>query len=104
MAVEKGRIRGVTTERGTTRIVVVGDSLFLGNQMIEKLGNRDFAWLALNWLLDRSELLAIPPRPITEYKLVMTQAEMSAVRWILLAGMPGAVLLMGLLVAVRRRK
>src|SRR6266568_4390904 len=104
VAVEKGRIRGVTTERGTTRIVVVGDSLFLGNQMIEKLGNRDFAWLALNWLLDRSELLAIPPRPITEYKLVMTQAEMSAVRWILLAGMPGAVLLMGLLVAVRRRK
>jgi hypothetical protein len=104
VAVEKGRIRGVTTERGTTRIVVVGDSLFLGNQMIEKLGNRDFAWLALNWLLDRSELLAIPPRPITEYKLVMTQAEMSAVRWILLAGMPGAVLLVGLLVAVRRRK
>src|SRR6266704_1348421 len=45
VAVEKGRIRGVTTERGTTRIVVVGDSLFLGNQMIEKLGNRDFAWL-----------------------------------------------------------
>jgi hypothetical protein len=104
VAVEKGRIRGVTTERGTTRIVVVGDSLFLGNQMIEKLGNRDFAWLALNWLLDRSELLAIPPRPITEYKLVMTQAETSAVRWILLAGMPGAVLLVGLLVAVRRRK
>jgi LPXTG-motif cell wall-anchored protein len=34
----------------------------------------------------------------------MTQAEMSAVSWILLAGMPGAVLLMGLLVAVRRRK
>jgi hypothetical protein len=104
VAVEKGRIHGVTTERGTTRIVVVGDSLFLGNQMIERRGNRDFAWLALNWLLDRSELLAIPPRPITEYKLVMTQAEMSAVRWILLAGMPGAVLLMGLLVAVRRRK
>ena len=104
VAVEKGRIRGVTTERGTTRIVVVGDSLFLGNQMIERRGNRDFAWLALNWLLDRSELLAIPPRPITEYKLVMTQAEMSAVRWILLAGMPGTVMLMGLLVAVRRRK
>jgi hypothetical protein len=102
--VEKGKIREVTAERGTTRLVVVGDSMFWGNQMLEAAGNRDFASLALNWLLDRSQLLAIPPRPIKEYKLIMTQSQMSAVRWILLAGMPASILLVGLLVSVRRRK
>jgi ABC-type uncharacterized transport system involved in gliding motility auxiliary subunit len=104
VAVEKGKIRNVSADRGTTRIVVVGDSIFWGNRMMESASNRDFAFLVINWLLDRSELLAIPPRPIKEYKLTMTQSQLSVVRLTLLAGMPGAVLLTGLLVWVRRRK
>lgn len=105
VAVEKGKIKDVAADRGTTRMVVVGESLFLNNKMIESLGNRDFAGFAVNWLLDRSQLLGgLGPKPIKEYKLTMTKSELSAVRWILLAGMPGSVLLVGLLVSVRRRK
>ena len=105
VAVERGNVKGVSTERGATRFVVTGDSSFLGNGVIEFQANRDFAVQAIDWLLDRSELLAgIGPRPITDYKLTITASEISKVRWLLLAGMPGVVLLLGLVVWVRRRK
>jgi ABC-type uncharacterized transport system involved in gliding motility auxiliary subunit len=104
VAVEKGKIKNVSADRGTTRIVVVGDSTFWDNTMIESAGNLDFAFLAVNWLLDRSELLAIPPRPLKEYKLIMTESQLSRVRLVLLAGMPGSVLLVGMLVWLRRRR
>ena len=103
VAVEKGAIPGVAADRGSTRMVVVGDSFFLANAPIELDANRDFANLAVNWLLDRSQLLAIGPRPVREYKIAMTQSQMTAARWILLAGMPGGVLTLGLLVWLRRR-
>jgi len=103
VAVEKGKIKNVSADRGTTRIVAVGDSILWGNRSITSAANREFASLAVNWLLDRSELLAIPPLPIKEYKLFMTQSQLSAVSWLVLAGMPGSVLLLGLMVWVRRR-
>ena len=46
------------------RLVVAGDSLFLGNSAIEAGANRDFASLAVNWLLEREHLLAIAPRTV----------------------------------------
>jgi len=104
VAVEKGRVPGVITDRGSTRIVVVGDSIFLGNHQIKSAGNRDFLGCAVNWLLERTQLLgALGPRPITEFRITMTRAQMKTVEWILLAGMPGAVLLLGGLVWLRRR-
>ena len=96
-------LQGVGPDRGSTRIVVAGDSFFLGNAAIESEANRDFASLAVNWLLDRTQLLAIGPRPVHSYKIAMTESQMSKVRWILLGGMPGAVMLLGGLVWLRRR-
>jgi len=104
VAVEKGAIPGVAADRGSTRMVVVGDSFLLANAPIETDANRDFAYLAVNWLLDRSQFLAIGPRPIREYKISLNQSQMTTARWVLLAGMPGAVLLLGLLVWLRRRR
>ena len=105
VAVEKGRIPGVIRERGSTRIVVVGDSTFLANGPIDTAGNSDFAGFAVNWLLDRAQLLdALGPQPVTVYRLVMTRAQMQQAQWILLAGMPGASLLVGGLVWLRRRR
>ena len=104
VAVEKGSVKGVITERGTTRMVVVGDSNFLGNQMIDSAANRDFAGFAVNWLLDRPQLVeGIGARPVDEYRLVMTNSQLQSAEWILLGGMPGAVLLLGGAVWLRRR-
>lgn len=105
VAVERGGVRNVSAGRGSTRLLVSGESLFLANDAIGSAANLEFASHAVNWLLARDELLlAIPPRPIREYKLTLTQNQLRTVEAILLAGLPGGVLLLGTLVWLRRRR
>ena len=105
VAVEKGALKDVIAERGATRMIVVGDSLFLGNLQIDSAANRDFAAAAVNWLLERPQLLAgTGPRPVMEYKIVMTKAQMHQAQWMLLGALPGGVLVLGGLVWLRRRR
>jgi len=105
VAVEKGAIKDVITERGATRMVIAGDSIFLANHQIDSAANRDFAGNAVNWLLERTHLLAgLGPRPIEEHSLVMTQTQLHQAQWVLLGGLPGSVLFLGGLVWLRRRK
>ena len=102
--VEKGAVPGITV-RGNTRILVVGDSLFLANNYLDKWANRDFANSAVNWLLDRAQLTeAIGPRPVTEFHLNMNALQRRNVQWLLLAALPGGILFFGGLVWLRRRK
>jgi hypothetical protein len=106
VAVEQGGIQGVNSPGGRgTRMVVAGDSDFLDDQVIDFVGNHVFAQLALNWLLQRPQIMlsGLGPRPIKEYKLYMTHAQTQAVRWLFLAGLPGGVLFLGGLVWLRRR-
>jgi hypothetical protein len=104
-AVEQKPVAGVANARGTARMLVVGDSFAFGNRSIQSVDNSDFIAYAANWLLDRTTLLkGIGPRPVTEYRLVMTTTQQRHVRWLLLGALPGAVLLFGGLVWLARRK
>ncbi len=103
VAVEKGTITGVGPDRGSTRMIVVGESIFLANTLLGWEANRDFGSLAVNWLVDRSQLLEVGPRPFHEYRVNLTPAQMRAIRWLLLVVFPGAVMLVGLSVWIRRR-
>jgi ABC-2 type transport system permease protein len=104
-AVEQKPVAGVANARGTTRIIVTGDSVFLGNYYIEGAGNRDFLNSATSWLLDRPQLLeGIGPRPVTEFRLLLTQHQQRQLRWLLLGALPGGVLLFGWLVWLVRRQ
>lgn len=92
-------------ERGLTRMLISGDSFFLANGKIDLLANRGFANAAVNWLLNRNYLLeGVGPRPVTEYRFVITQTGMKTLKWILLGLIPGGILLFGGLVWLRRRK
>jgi hypothetical protein len=105
VAVEQKPVAGVANARGTTRILVVGDSFAFGNQSIKSLDNSDFVSYAANWLLDRTTLLkGIGPRPVAEFRLLMTRTQQREVHWLLLGALPGAVLLLGCLVWLARRK
>ena len=104
-SVEQKPVAGVSNPRGNARIVVTGDSLFLDNQIIEAAANRDFLNYAVNWLTDRQELLAgISPRPVTEFRLMVTQKQGEQLDWLLLGALPGGVLIFGWLVWLVRRK
>lgn len=100
-AIEQGVING----HDGTRIVVAGDADFLDDRMIDGAANHTFASQTLDWLLQRPEALVgdIGPRPIKEYELFLTQSQMTQLRWLFLAAMPGAALFLGGLVWLRRR-
>ncbi len=107
IAVEQGVIKGVNTTRGGgTRMIVVGDADFLDDSMIDSVANHYFASLALDWLLERPEVLlnGVTARPIREYKLILSGSQMMAMQWLFLAGLPGGILVLGSLVWLRRRR
>jgi gliding motility-associatede transport system auxiliary component len=104
VAVQQNEVKGLAAHGGC-RMLVAGDSLFLDNQLIDAAANRDFAGYAVNWLLARPTLLkGIGPRPVVEFRLLMTQVQQRNVRWLLLGALPGGVLVLGGLVWLRRRK
>ncbi len=104
-AIEQKPVPGASNPRGNTRIVVVGDATFVGNLMIDSGGNRDFLNAAVNWLCERPFLLAgIEPRPVTNFRLHITQHQQRQLSWLLLAALPGGVLIFGWLVWLVRRK
>lgn len=104
VALEKGVIQGVTTEKGASRVVVTGDSIFLSNLAIAQAANSDFAALAVNWLVNRDNLLTeIGPSPMGEYQVLLTEDEMKRLRWLFLGVIPGGVLIFGGFVWLRRR-
>jgi hypothetical protein len=85
--------------------VAIGDSSVFANDALSQSAsaNRDFANLTLAWLLDRSQFLAIGPKPLREYRLAMTGRQMRTLQVTVLAGLPGAALLLGVAVWFRRR-
>ncbi|MGB0578179.1 MAG: Gldg family protein [Limisphaerales bacterium] len=99
--VEKGGIQGVT--EGSTRIVVLGDSLCFANNNLMQAGNYDFAWNTMSWLIDQDELIGIAPQPVTEYQFSLTKQQANNLRWIYLAGIPGGILFFGWIVWLRRQ-
>ena len=103
VAVEKGDIVGFN--EGSTRMVVIGDSHSFNNQFLSSpYANHDLAWNTVSWLLDQSRLLGgIPPRPVTEFQINLTDKNLQSLQWILLAGIPGGILLIGWIVWLRRQ-
>jgi ABC-2 type transport system permease protein len=102
MAVVEKSVTGL--QRGSTRIVVLGDSVLWGNNFIKNDANRDLAAATANWLVNQSVLLnGIPPRALKTYKITMTHKQMRSVQWALIAGLPCGILFIGLLVWLRRR-
>jgi ABC-2 type transport system permease protein len=105
VAVEKGAVKNVITERGSTRIVAIGDSRMFANNFIGDDVNKDFLNLAINWLIERTQLMAgISPKPLDSYRLAFTAGQLRSATWLMLAGIPGVVLMLGGLVWLRRRK
>jgi ABC-type uncharacterized transport system involved in gliding motility auxiliary subunit len=88
---------------GEARLVVVGDADFLTDSVISNLGNLTFTLNAFNWLAQREQSLGIPPRQVDQVSLFLTQQQLRTILLITLIAMPGAAILLGLLVWRRRR-
>jgi hypothetical protein len=85
------------------RLVVFGAGDLVSNQRIGYFGNFPIFLGAVNWAVDRDEQLNVPPRPIERFQLAMSSGEFTKLRYALLLGLPGATLLLGVLVYWTRR-
>jgi len=103
IAIEKDVIKGVRP--GGTRILALGDASLLANNRIDLLANGVFAGLALNWLLERPDILMsnLPARPIPDYKLMLSTTQFARLELFFLVGLPGLIFLVGSMVWLRRR-
>ncbi|MBI2847250.1 MAG: GldG family protein [Chloroflexi bacterium] len=89
-------------KKGTTRLIVIGDSDFAINIFFPLLSNGDTLLNAVNWLAEEEELISIRPKQALRF-LVVSPREW---RWILyssLTFLPLAVIVAGGIIWWRRR-
>lgn len=103
VAIEKGPVPGIDVSIRPTRIVVFGDADFVSNKGLIS-GNADLFMSALNWLLDRQELMAIAPKAVETTRLMITGSELNIITGLVILGLPALIALIGGLVWLRRRK
>ena len=85
------------------RAVVFGDVDFISNTGVSG-GNGDLFMNALNWILERDNLLAISARPVEEARLMISRDRLTALFWIIVVAIPALSAATGLAVWWRRRR
>ncbi len=105
VAVEKGPVSDIKVAIKPTRLIVIGDSLFVSNGALKGSvgGNIDFFMSAMNWLLEREALVAIEPKIPYEITLDMSAPDIRLLMLVLVLGVPGGVGLIGFGVWLNRR-
>ncbi len=103
VAIERGPVPGVHVQIRPTRLVIVGDSDFVSNSGLMG-ANADLLMNSVNWLLDREEGLAVSPRTLEEFRLVMDARQLRRLFWAVVVALPGLVAALGLWVAWQRRR
>lgn len=86
------------------RLVIVGDSDFVGNNLaLAPLGNSDLFLNMVNWLTEDEDLIAIRPRTAEDRRITMTAAQVRNVVLLSLVFLPGFFLIWGVTVWWSRR-
>jgi len=85
------------------RLMVFGNADFIGNQRFNMLGNNYLFLNTMNYLLDRQNVLNIPPKPPFEFNLNLSRENLSGLAWRLLLP-PFFLALLGFGVYLARRR
>jgi len=104
VAIEKGPVPGMEVQLQPTRLVIVGDSVLVANGALLGGYNPDFFMNALNWLLERKETLMIASREPATIQVALDRGHLRRLSALVVAGLPGLVVLLGLMVWAHRRK
>jgi len=84
------------------RLVVFGCGELFANQRMSAPGNQALLLQTINWLLNRDQFLAIPPRPVDSYRLTASRGELKELALYFLL-VPGTVGLVGFIFYWLRR-
>lgn len=86
------------------RLVVFGTDDAVSNRRIGYIGNFEGLLGAINWAVDRDRQINVPPRPVERFQLALSAGEFMKLRAALVFGLPGAALLLGVIVYWSRRR
>lgn len=85
------------------RLVVFGNSNFIANNRINGLGNRILFQNTINWTVDLNDLLNIPPKPLKNFQITLSQKDLIQISLGIFA-IPTGMACLGLLVFLIRRR
>ena len=91
-------------KRPEGRLVVMGTSTFASNQALGFQGNRDLLLNIVAWLAGQEGEIAIRPKDARQNPIFLTAAQSRTVLWLSIAILPGAVMVCGIWLVVRRRR
>jgi ABC-type uncharacterized transport system involved in gliding motility auxiliary subunit len=91
-------------KRPEGRLVVMGTSTFASNQGLGFQGNRDLFLNIVSWLAGQEGEIAIRPKDTRQNPIFLTSAQSRRVLWLAIVVLPGAVMVCGIWVVVRRRR
>ena len=105
LAVERGGVADDRVKIETSRLIVFGNAELLGGnaRRLSEGVSGDLAMNALNWLLDREELIGIPAKEKKNVTLSLEDAQISHIGIGVMGIIPGIVALFGLLNWWQRR-
>jgi len=86
------------------RLVVLGTSTFASNQGLGFQGNRDLFLNIVAWLAGQEGEIAIRPKDTRQNPIFLTAAQSRTVLWLSIVILPGAVMVCGIWLVVRRRR
>jgi hypothetical protein len=86
------------------RLVVFGTGDLIANNRIAGAANLNIILGAVNWTVDRDTQFNIPVRPIDRFSLSLSAGDLARLRRALLFLLPGAALILGLIVYWTRRR
>jgi ABC-type uncharacterized transport system involved in gliding motility auxiliary subunit len=86
-----------------TRVVVIGDSDFVTNNLLALSGNQDLMLNATNWLALQEDLIAIRPRDPADRRITMTADQLSLMNQLTMFVFPGFLIAMAFAAWWRRR-
>ena len=102
-SVEKGLPGDYDFKEGSSRMVVVGNPDLISHEGNTSKVGADFTMAALNWVMNREELIGITPRRPTAYTLNVSADDQGLLQTVMIFIMPGLALIIGGLVWMRRR-
>ncbi|HUA80910.1 MAG TPA: GldG family protein [Dyella sp.] len=86
------------------RVVVIGNGDFLSNSYLGNGGNRALGDRIFDWLLGDDELINMPPRGAPDRVLTVSQGELSLLSTVYILALPVLLLVIGGLIAWRRKR
>lgn len=99
-----GAIAEKSTGKQKSNLLAFGDSDFAKNGYFKNQGNANLFLNAVNYLAENEDMISIRPKQVDDRRLTLTQADVSALFYLVVIAIPLLVIIAGVVIFFRRNK